>query len=92
VVEQKNQSMILRSVLSADNFQNTNKFPFSAKFSSWCRKRGKMGLTGGTELIYDSKSKSQNFHENMNSTEYNPSMSSDRTVKIDNALYQNTGT
>jgi hypothetical protein len=51
-----------------------------------------MGLIGGRELIYDSKSKSENFHVNMDSTEYNPSMSSDRTVEIYNASYQNIKT
>jgi hypothetical protein len=51
-----------------------------------------MGLIGGTELIYDSKSKSENFHVDMNSREYDPSMSSDRTVEIDNAPYQNIRT
>jgi hypothetical protein len=89
---ERSRGMISRSVLSADNFQNTNKILFSVKFSSCCRKGWKMGLTGGTELIYDSKSKSKKFHGTMNSTEYNPSMSPDRTVKIDSAPYQNTGT
>jgi hypothetical protein len=50
--------------------------------------RGDMGLMGGTELIYDSKTKSKDYYDDMNSTkckkwmeDRNPILSNDSTVK-----------